>query len=120
RSAAAAAARLPGPLVVAKSVPVDGRLGALTTINGLPWLAATPVVAKAPRGAGDLFAALFFGHFVSGKLTAQALDLAARGVYPVPANRDGAPEMTLLAEKDALVSPPQPAGYSLGPAELRE
>jgi len=116
-SAAAAAQSLGRPLVVAKSVPVDNRLGALTTIAGNVWVAATPIVARAPRGAGDLFAALFFGHYLNGKLTAEVLDLATRGVYHVLAKSSGEPEMRLIAEQAALVAPPHPDGYSLGPVK---
>jgi len=115
-SAAAATEKLGRPLVIAKSVPLSGRIGALTQINGNVWVAATPIVARAPRGAGDLFAALFFGQYLNGKLTAQALDLATRGVYHVLSVSDGLPEMDLIAQQDALVAPPTPAGYFLGPA----
>jgi pyridoxine kinase len=118
KSAAAAAAALGRPLVVAKSVPLPGRLGAMTTINDHIWIAATPIVARAPRGAGDLFAALFFGHYLHGRLTAEALDLATRGVYHMLSKSDGAPEMNLIAEQNALVAPPTPAGYSVGPLDL--
>ena len=96
------------------------RLGAMVLINGVPFVAATPIVAEPPRGAGDLFAALFFGQYLRGLLTAQALDLATRGVYHVLAQSARAPEMNLIAEQDALAAPPQPAGYSLGPADAGE
>ncbi len=114
-SAAKAVAKLDRPLVVAKSVPLPARLGALVLINGTPFVASTPIIANPPRGAGDLFAALFFGHYLHGRLTAEALDLATRGVYHVLSRSDGAPEMNLIAEQDALVAPPVPAGYSFGP-----
>lgn len=116
-SAAAAIARLGRPLVVAKSIPFEGRLGAMTLLNGATWVAATPIVADAPRGPGDLFAALFFGHYLHGRLTIEALDLATRGIYHVLSHSSGAPEMNLIAEQDALADPPQPAGYSLGPID---
>lgn len=119
-SAAAAANRLGRPLVIAKSVPVDGRIGALTSIDGAVWVAATPVVPRPPRGAGDLFAALFFGHYLHGRLTAQALDLATRGTYHVLSRSDGAPEMNLIPEQHALAAPPRPDGYSFGPIDAGE
>jgi len=119
-SAAAAIASLGRPTVIAKSVPVDGRLGALTLLNGATWVAATPIVPKPPRGAGDLFAALFFGHYMSGRLTIEALDLATRGIFHVLSHSDGAPEMNLIAEQDWLAAPPRPAGYSLGPTDAGE
>jgi pyridoxine kinase len=119
-SATAAVVRLGRPLAVAKSVPLPGRLGALTLINQNPWMAATPVIAAPPRGAGDLFAALFFGHYLNGRLTAEALDRATRGVYHVLSQSDGLPEMNLIAEQDALAAPPTPAGYSFGPVEAAE
>jgi pyridoxine kinase len=114
-AAARATERLGRPLVVAKSVPLGDRLGALTRIAGNVWVAATRIVPRPPRGVGDLFAALFFGHYLSGRLTAEALDLATRSVYHVLARSDGDPEMNLIAEQDALVAPPTPIGYSIGP-----
>lgn len=116
-SAARAAASLDRPQVVAKSVPVENRIGALTTINGTTWLAATPIVPNPPHGAGDLLAALFFGHHLNGRLIGQSLDLATRAVYHMLATSAGEPEMHLIAEQEALVSPPKPEGYSLGPVE---
>ena len=116
-SAAAAMGELGRPLVIAKSVPLPGRIGTMTTLDGTDWVAATPIVANPPRGAGDLFAALFFGHYLHGRLTIEALDLATRGVYHVLSRSAGAPEMHLIAEQDALAAPPQPSGYSLGPIE---
>jgi pyridoxine kinase len=119
-SAAAAATSLNRPLVVAKSVPLPQRLGALAVINGTPFVASTPIIANAPRGVGDLFAALFFGHYLFGKRTAQALDLATRGTFHVLSRSAGQPEMALIAEQDALANPPTPEGYHLGPIPVGE
>jgi len=116
-SAARAVRKLGRPLAVAKSVPHQGQLGALAVIAGAPWLAATPVVENPPRGAGDLFAALFFGHHLRGALTAEALDLATRGIYRVLAASAGLPEMRLIEEQAALVTPPTPESYRFGPLE---
>lgn len=116
-AAARAVKKLARPLVVAKSVPAPGLLGALTIINDAAWYAATPVVKNPPRGAGDLFAALFFGHFMRGGLTAQVLDLATRGVYHVLAKSAGLPELCLIAEQDALLAPPHPENYRFGALE---
>jgi len=116
-SAAAAAAKLGRPLVIAKSVPAGNLIGALTSINGAVWTAATPIVPKPPRGAGDLFAALFFGHYLKGDLTARVLDRATRGTYHVLAASDGEPELRLIPEQDALAEPPTPPGYSFGPLQ---
>ena len=115
-SAATATRALRRPLVVAKSVPLPQRLGALTIINDIPWMASTPVIKSPPRGVGDLFAALFFGHYLHGLLTARVLDLATRGVYHVLSRSAGLPEMQLIAEQAALAEPPTPEGYVLGPA----
>ena len=104
-------------MVVAKSVPAPGLLGALTIINDTAWFAATAVVKDPPRGASDLFAALFFGHFMRGGLTAQVLDLATRGVYHVLASSAGLPELRLIAEQDALLAPPHPENYRFGALE---
>lgn len=116
-SAVRAVERLGRPLVIAKSVPHQGQLGALALIAGTPWLAATPVVTNPPRGAGDLFAALFFGHHMRGTLTAQSLDLATRGIYHVLKASAGLPEMRLIEEQAALAAPPTPESYRFGPLE---
>ena len=48
----------------------------------------------------------------------EALDLATRTVHHMLTSSDGEPEMRVIAEQDALVHPPTPEGYSLGPIKM--
>ena len=113
--AQAAAASLDRPTVVAKSVPLSGRLGTMVLENGESWLASTRIIANPPRGAGDLFASLFFGQRLRGHGSTGALDLAARATYQVLERSAGELEMRLIAEQAALPAPPLLAGYELEP-----
>ncbi|HTJ55986.1 MAG TPA: pyridoxal kinase [Devosiaceae bacterium] len=114
-----AAQALHRPIVVATSVPHEGRIGTLVVAGDEAWLASTPKIENAPRGPGDLFAALFFGQTLNGRTPAQAMELAARATYHVLAPSAGAPEMRLVAEQDALVLPPRPADFRLEKLETR-
>jgi len=111
--ACAAAALLGRPVVVATSVPCGDRIGTLLVQNGEAWLASTPRIAQAPRGAGDLFAALFFAQLLAGHAAPDALDLATRATFHVLAQSDGAEEAYLIVEQQALTAPPAPQGFKM-------
>ncbi len=111
--ARAAAERLARPMVVATSVPYGDRIGALLLESGEAWLASTPIIDKAPRGAGDLFAALFFAQSLAGHAAPAALDLAMRATYHVLDRSAGAEEMVLIAQQQTLAAPPPVAGFRL-------
>lgn len=105
-TAAAAATALNRPIVIVTSVPVPDRLGTLLLVGGQALLATTPLLVDPPRGAGDLFAALLFGHMIGGDAAGDALELAVRATYHVLSKSAGQPEMALIAEQEALASPP--------------
>jgi pyridoxine kinase len=109
--AIAAAQSLARPIVVATSVPFGDRLGTLMLVGGEALLASTPKLVDPPRGAGDLFTALLFGHLISGAAAGDALELAVRATYHVLAKSAGQPEMALIAEQNALASPPFVEGF---------
>jgi pyridoxine kinase len=98
------------PMVVATSVPAGhGRLGALAVTREAAWFASTPRLQNAPRGAGDLFAALFLGARLSGRNLPDALRHATAAVFHVLAASvaQASNEMLLISEQDALVAPPE-------------
>lgn len=109
----AAAERLARPMVVVTSVPSGNRIGTLLVEAGEAWLASTPMIEKAPRGAGDLFAALFFAQTLAGHAGPAALDLATRATYHVLERSAGAEEMRLIAEQQTLAAPPPVAEFRL-------
>ena len=78
-SAVAAAESLRRPIVVVTSVPVPSGLGTLLVAADTALLATTPKLSQPPRGAGDLIAALLFGHMVAGRSVGEALELMRPG-----------------------------------------
>jgi pyridoxine kinase len=67
----------------------------------------TPRLAVAANGAGDLFAALFFFHYLCGRDLAAALGSATSSVYGVlrATLAAGASEIALVAAQEELVKP---------------
>jgi pyridoxine kinase len=118
-SALDAAQKLARPIVVVTSVPVEDELGTLLATRDRALLATTPRIAAPPHGAGDLFTALLFGHMVSGAAVDSALQSAVRSTCHILGASDGAPEMALIAEQSALVSPPDIEGFALTAIDLR-
>ncbi len=112
-SAVAAAESLRRPIVVVTSVPVPSGLGTLLVAEDNALLATTPRVTAAPRGAGDLIAALLFGHMTAGRSVAEALERAVLSIYHVLKVSDGQAEMALIAEQEALSNPPALEGFRL-------
>ena len=118
--AIAAAASLNRPIVVVTSVPMADRLGTLMLAGGEALLASTPRLVSPPRGAGDLFAALLFGHLVSGDAAGDALELAVRTTYHILSKSSGQPEMALVADQEAIASPPFVEHFKLERLETRK
>jgi len=63
-----------------------------------------PLVAAAPNGTGDLFAALYLAAVLSGAPSVKALERASGGVFDMVARsvRAGSDELTLAAEQAVL------------------
>ena len=112
-SAVAAAESLRRPIVVVTSVPPPTGLGTLLVAEDTALLATTPKITAAPRGAGDLIAALLFGHMIAGRSVGEALERAVMSTYHVLNVSAGQPEMALIAEQEALNAPPGLAGFTL-------
>jgi pyridoxine kinase len=112
--AVAAAEALGRPIVVATSVPAGPeRIGTLLLAGGEALLASTPRLVDPPRGAGDLFASLLFGQMIGGAAAGDALELAVRATYHILSVSAGQPEMALIAEQEALASPPVLESFKL-------
>jgi pyridoxine kinase len=71
------------------------------------WRLATPKLPIAVNGAGDLFTALFFHHWLEGRSTPEALSRTASSVFGVVAATlaAGGRELALVAAQDELVRP---------------
>jgi pyridoxine kinase len=101
-----------GPqVVVAKSMSLeDTPADALDMLacdeRGL-WRLRTPKLPIAVNGAGDLFAALFFHHWLESHLTPEALSRAASSVYAIVAATlaAGTRELAIVADQGELDRP---------------
>jgi pyridoxine kinase len=109
---AIAALRARGPsVVVVKSLKLDDTpADALDMLAGDEtgfWRLRTPKLPIAVNGAGDLFAALFFHHWLEARGTRQALSRAASSVHGIVAATHAAKsrELALVAAQDELVRP---------------
>jgi pyridoxine kinase len=111
---AIAALRARGPrVVVATSLQLDdtpsGALDILAGDEAGLWRVRTPNLPISVNGSGDLFAALFFHHWLKTHDTRDALSRAAASVYAVvKATLDsGSRELTLIAAQDEFTNPSQ-------------
>jgi pyridoxine kinase len=108
------ALRRRGPhIVVAKSLKLgDTPADALDMLAGDEagfWRLRTPKLPIAVNGAGDLFAALFFHHWLETRQTPEALSRAASSVHAVvkATLAAGSRELSLIAAQDELTRPSQ-------------
>jgi len=72
------------------------------------WLASLPDLgSKVPKGAGDLFAALFLARLLKGKTPKKALAFACAGCFGLlaAAARAGLRDMPLVAAREELLRP---------------
>jgi pyridoxine kinase len=111
---AIAALRARGPrVVVATSLQLDdtpaGALDILAGDDSGCWRLRTPNLPISVNGSGDLFAALFFHHWLETRDTRGALSRASSSVYGVvKATLDsGSRELTLIAAQDEFTNPSQ-------------
>lgn len=107
----AAAARtlgLPEVAVTSAFAPA-GETGVLLVTPEDATLATHRALAGAPKGTGDLFAALYLGHRLNGLSGPDALQRAAASVLRLVeiAVAAGLDELPLAAGQDALVAPPR-------------
>lgn len=105
-----ASARALGPAtVVVTSAPALMRNSLATTLvtADLAMQAEHPLVAHAPKGPGDLFAALYTARRLEGLSPEETLSLATAGAFEMVARaaRAGSDEILLAFDQDALVRP---------------
>lgn len=110
--AAVAALVARGPSVaVATSLTLDDtpadRIDMLAGDNRGLWRIGTPKLPIAVNGAGDLFAALFFHHWLERRSAPEALSRTASSVFGIVAATlaAGARELALVAAQEELVRP---------------
>jgi pyridoxine kinase len=111
---AIAALRARGPrVVVATSLQLDdtpaGALDILAGDEASFWRLRTPNLPISVNGSGDLFAALFFHHWLQTHDTPETLSLATSSVHAVvKATLDsGWRELSLIAAQDEFTRPSQ-------------
>ena len=109
RQSAIAALRARGPrVVVAKSLSLDDTpadaLDMLACDERGLWRLRTPKLPIAVNGAGDLFAALFFHHWLELRLTPEALSRTASSVFAIVAATlaAGTRELAIVADQEEL------------------
>jgi pyridoxine kinase len=103
-----------GPRVVmAKSLELDDTpadsLDMLAGDDAGFWRLRTPKLPIAVNGAGDLFAALFFHHWLETRATPEALSRAASSVHAIVSVTlaTGSRELAVIAAQDELTRPSQ-------------
>jgi pyridoxine kinase len=111
---AIAALRARGPrVVVATSLQLDdtpaGSLDILAGDEAGFWRVRTPNLPISVNGSGDLFAALFFHHWLETHDASAALSHAAAAVYAVvkATLAAGVRELSLIAAQDEFTNPSQ-------------
>ncbi len=95
---------------VQNTLPVPRSLSASAAASADgAWLVRTPRIDVAADGAGDVFAALFLGHSLKGRNTADALSHAVSSTFAVLAAtfESGSRELALVAAQEAFVFPPE-------------
>jgi pyridoxine kinase len=105
--AAATALRSRGAgAVIATGLPLGSdELGVLAAAEDGAWLVRTPYHADVPHGTGDVFSALFLGHYLKERNLAQALERSVWAMYTVIERtlECGAGELRLVAAQDEFV-----------------
>ena len=97
--------------MVAKSLSLDDTpadaLDMLASDEHGLWRLRTPKLPIAVNGAGDLFAALFFHHWLEFRLTPEALSRAASAVFAIVAATlaAGTRELAIVSDQRELVRP---------------
>jgi len=107
--AAATALRAQGPsIVIATGLPLEiDELGVLAVTADGTWLVRTPYRAGVPHGTGDVFSALFLGHYLKERNLPQALERSVSAMYALIERtlEESALELRLVAAQDIFASP---------------
>ncbi|KAF0183782.1 MAG: pyridoxal kinase [Hyphomonadaceae bacterium] len=102
-----AGARSFGKPVIVTSAPSAQGVGVLYASPAATWLVETPKIASAPKGAGDLFTALFIARRALGQSVVMALEAAAGATHDVIARSalEGGPHLALIDAQEKLEHP---------------
>ena len=84
-----------------------GTIGLLAATAEAGWLVTTPRLPLLVHGTGDLFSALFLGHYLRTREVKTALELASAAIYAVVerTRASDADELQMVSAQDALVTP---------------
>ena len=105
-AACRALCRLGPDIAICTSVPLGkDTVGTLAVSGGEAWLVETPKLAGPLYGAGDLFAAVFLGHYLKDRDLAGALGAAVSSTFGVLNATGTTPDLALVAAQDEVVSP---------------
>lgn len=108
-SLVAAARSLPPQRILVTSAPalMRGRIGVALVDRTRVLTAENPLVASAPSGTGDLFAALFLARHLAGQADEAALAGAVASTYEIVRRSaaSGSGELQLAAEQAAFERP---------------
>ncbi|HYD99130.1 MAG TPA: pyridoxal kinase PdxY [Alphaproteobacteria bacterium] len=107
---AAQALRRRGPnWVLVTSLPMgqEDRVGLMLVGPDGAWRVDTPRLPIVPTGSGDATAALFMGHWLTGKSPVRALECAAGAIFGLleATIREGGGELALVAAQNQLAQP---------------
>ena len=101
------AARAFGKPVIVTSAPSDTGVAIFYVAPTGSWLVAAPRLPEAPKGAGDLFAALYVGRRALGQSVVVALEAAAGATHDVIARSllEGGGHLAIVAAQEKLEHP---------------
>ena len=107
RAAAQALRRRGVGLVVATGLPCEGGIEVLADGPTGVWRVRTPQIDVPTYGAGDAFAALFLGNYLSTRDVARALERAVASVYGLleATRAAGTFDLQLVAAQEEFVAP---------------
>ncbi|MDX2233067.1 MAG: pyridoxal kinase [Hyphomonadaceae bacterium] len=96
-----------GKPVIVTSAPADDGVGVLYAAPTGAWSVTAPMLPEAPKGAGDLFTALYVGRRALGQSVVVALEAAAGAVHDVIARSllDGSRDLAVVAAQEKLEHP---------------
>jgi pyridoxine kinase len=109
----AAARALAPPVVLVTSATTDATADDAVELilcdGARAWFLRTPRLARGFNGAGDMLAGLFLFHCLAGGDSVRALEQSVAAVHAVllrSMTAEGGTEMSLVAARDSIVSPP--------------
>jgi len=81
----------------------EGRIEVLAAGADAAWLIDAPYHAGPPHGAGDCFAALFLGYYLTSRSVEDALARSVSAIHLVLAASTGQAELRIIAAQDSFV-----------------